>query len=126
MGTEIYDGGALCRERIGVLGSLSLIEARRYLLLVNLSRKDYLCDKSLQMKIMSVGEFKTHFSQALKTVQAGEEIGISYGKNKEVVACLVPKVTEKQRKRKIGILEGKGKVSFGANFKISSEEFLGL
>jgi antitoxin (DNA-binding transcriptional repressor) of toxin-antitoxin stability system len=78
------------------------------------------------MKIMSVGEFKTHFSQALKTVQAGEEIGISYGKNKEVVACLVPKVTEKQRKRKIGILEGKGKVSFGANFKISSEEFLGL
>jgi antitoxin (DNA-binding transcriptional repressor) of toxin-antitoxin stability system len=78
------------------------------------------------MKVMSVGEFKTKFSQVLKRVQAGEEIGIAYGKSKVVVARLVPRNTEKQEKRKIGILDGKGKVLFSKDFKLTTEEFLGL
>jgi antitoxin (DNA-binding transcriptional repressor) of toxin-antitoxin stability system len=78
------------------------------------------------MKIMSVGEFKTNFSQALKNVLAGEEIGISYGKNKEIVARLVPKAPSKKNKRKIGVLEAKGKVKFGVDFKMTTEEFLGI
>jgi antitoxin (DNA-binding transcriptional repressor) of toxin-antitoxin stability system len=78
------------------------------------------------MKIMSVGEFKTNFSQALKNVLAGEEIGISYGKNKEIVARLVPKTPAKKSKRKIGSLEGLGKVKFGTGFKMTAEEFLGI
>jgi antitoxin (DNA-binding transcriptional repressor) of toxin-antitoxin stability system len=78
------------------------------------------------MKIMSVGEFKTNFSQALKNVLAGEEIGISYGKNKEIVARLVPKAPSKKSKRKIGVLEGQGKVKFDASFKMTTEEFLGI
>ena len=59
------------------------------------------------MKVMSVGELKTKFSAVLKRVQAGEEVGIAYGKNKEVVARLVPKAAAKQAKRKIGILNKK-------------------
>jgi antitoxin (DNA-binding transcriptional repressor) of toxin-antitoxin stability system len=78
------------------------------------------------MKIMSVGEFKTNFSQALKNVLAGEEIGISYGKNKEIVARLVPKAPSQKSKRKIGVLEGLGKVKFGAGFKMTTEEFLSI
>ena len=78
------------------------------------------------MKIMSVGEFKTNFSEALKSVQAGEQIGISFGKRKEVVACLVPHSPAKKAKRKLGVLEGKGKVTFGRNFKMTTEELLGL
>jgi antitoxin (DNA-binding transcriptional repressor) of toxin-antitoxin stability system len=78
------------------------------------------------MKTMSVGEFKTNFSEALKEVLAGEEIGILYGKKKTLVAKLVPKVAEKKAKRKLGILEGKGKVTFGKDFKMTEEEFLGL
>ncbi len=78
------------------------------------------------MKVMSVGEFKTNFSQALKNVLAGEEIGISYGKNKEIVARLVPKAPAQKNKRKIGTLEGQGKVKFGAGFKMTTEEFLGI
>ena len=78
------------------------------------------------MKVLSVGEFKTKFSQVLKTVQAGEEIGIAYGKSKVVVARLVPGKKQKQEKRKIGILDGKGKVSFSKDFKLTTEEFLGL
>jgi antitoxin (DNA-binding transcriptional repressor) of toxin-antitoxin stability system len=78
------------------------------------------------MKVMSVGQFKTHFSQVLKRVQAGEEIGISYGKNREIVARLVPRAPEKKSQRKIGIWEGTGKVKFGPDFKMTGEELLGI
>ena len=77
------------------------------------------------METMSVGEFKANFSEVLKKVLNGEEVGISFGKKKEVVAKLVPKTSKKQ-KRKIGILEGKAKVTIKRNFKITEAEFLGL
>jgi prevent-host-death family protein len=76
------------------------------------------------MTVMTVGEFKRDFSAVLKRVQAGEEIAISYGKNKEIVARLVPKASSEKSKRKLGIL--KGKVQFRADFKMTEEEFLGL
>ncbi len=78
------------------------------------------------MEIMSVGDFKANFSEALKKVLAGEVIGISYGKSKEIVARLVPKENIKKPGRKIGILEGKGKVVFGKDFKMTEKEFLGI
>jgi antitoxin (DNA-binding transcriptional repressor) of toxin-antitoxin stability system len=77
------------------------------------------------MKTMSVGAFKANFSQVLKMVLAGEEIGILYGKKKEIVAKMVPKTIEKKPGRKLGILEGKGKIEFATDFKITEEEFLG-
>jgi len=78
------------------------------------------------METMSVGEFKSNFSEVLKRVVGGEEIGISYGKNKEIVARLVPKEKVKKPRRKLGILEGKLKVTFSDDFKMTTEEFLGL
>ena len=78
------------------------------------------------IQVMSVGELKTNFSEVLKRVQSGEEIGIAYGKNKVIVARLVPKNTAKKMKRKIGILDGKGKVKFSRDFKLTTEEFLGI
>jgi antitoxin (DNA-binding transcriptional repressor) of toxin-antitoxin stability system len=78
------------------------------------------------MEIMSVGEFKTHFSEALKKVQAGQEIGISYGKNKEVVARLVPKIPATKEKRKLGIWEKKGTVTFHPGFSMTEKELLRL
>lgn len=75
---------------------------------------------------MSVGEFKTNFSGALKKVLEGHEISISYGKRKEIVARLVPKQNEKKSNRKIGLLDGKAKVIFKKDFKMSNEEFLDL
>ena len=78
------------------------------------------------VKIMSVGELKANFSEVLKRVQAGEEIGIAYGKTKTVVARLVPKNTDLKKKRKLGILKGKGKVTFAKDFSMTTEEFLGI
>ena len=75
------------------------------------------------MKTYSVADFKAHFSEILGMVQEGEEIGISYGKKKEVVAILVPK--KKQKKRVLGALEGKVKIEFGPDWKMTAEELLG-
>ncbi len=77
------------------------------------------------MQVVTVGEFKTNFSEMLKRVLAGEEIGISFGKRKEIVARLVPK-NEEKKKRKIGLLDGVAKATFAKDFKISEEEFLSL
>ncbi len=78
------------------------------------------------MTTMGVGEFKANFSEVLKKVLAGEEIVILYGKKKQVVAKLVPKATGKKIRRKIGILDGKAKVKFSTDFKMTEQEFLGI
>ncbi len=78
------------------------------------------------MKILTVGDLKTNFSEVLKAVQVGEEFAIAFGKRKEVVAYLIPKHLRKNGKRKIGILEGKATVTFKDDFKMTDEEFLGL
>lgn len=77
------------------------------------------------MQILSVEAFKSNFFEVLQKVIAGEGIGISAGKKKELVAKLVP-AASKKIKRKIGVLEGKSKVTFSRDFKITEKEFLGL
>ena len=78
------------------------------------------------MLVVGVGEFKSKFSELLKKVQAGEEIGITFGKNKEVVARLLPKKKVKQKKRKIGILDSKAVITFKKGFKMTEREFSGV
>lgn len=77
------------------------------------------------MITMSVGEFKTHFSEVLEQVKAGEEITVTYGKKKEIVGYFLPEKPQRP-KRKLGILEGKIEVVFKPDFEITTEEFLGL
>jgi antitoxin (DNA-binding transcriptional repressor) of toxin-antitoxin stability system len=77
------------------------------------------------METMTVGEFKSRFSEVLKKVLAGETIQISFGRGKEVVALIVPKKPEKKPRRKLGILEGKATVVFSNDFKMTEESFLG-
>lgn len=96
------------------------------MILVKLSNKLYLYLKFRIMEILTVGEFKAKFSEVLQRVLAGEEIAISYGRNRKVVACLVPKTPGKKQRRKLGILEGKGTVRFSKDFKITAEELLHL
>jgi len=77
------------------------------------------------MKTMSVGEFKTHFSEVLEQVKAGEEFAVTYGKKKQVVGYFLPEKHD-QPKIKLGIAEGKAKFTFSDDFKMTEEEFLGL
>ncbi len=78
------------------------------------------------MKIMTVGDLKTRFSEILQEVQAGEEIAVAFGKKKEIVAYLVPISARKPAKRSLGILADKGKVTFQKDFNMTEEEFLGI
>jgi antitoxin (DNA-binding transcriptional repressor) of toxin-antitoxin stability system len=77
------------------------------------------------MKTMSVSEFKTHFSDVLKQVRQGEEIAVTFGKGKKVVGYFIP-APPQPIKRKLGILEGKVKITFSPDFKMTTEEFLGI
>ncbi len=79
------------------------------------------------MKSLPVGEFKAHFSEVLEKVQQGESFGITYGKNKKLVAEISPPKKQKtKKKRKIGIMDGKLKIVFADNFKMTDEELLDL
>lgn len=56
-----------------------------------------------------------------------ESFGILYGKKKKPVAKIVPfEKSKKKKKRKIGILDGKMKVVFADDFKMTEEEFINL
>ena len=74
---------------------------------------------------LTVGQFKSKFSEVLEKVLQGESIGITFGKNKKKVAALVPyKKYLKQAKFKLGLLEGKASFKIHNDFKITNEEFL--
>ena len=75
---------------------------------------------------MTVGDLKSHFSEVIQEVKAGEEIAVAFGKKKEIVAYLIPKSARKAEKRQLGLLQGKGKVTYASDFKMTEEEFLGI
>lgn len=79
------------------------------------------------MKILPVGKFKTEFSEVLAQIQKGKSVGVSFGKKKKPVAVLVPYDDKKVGPPiKLGLLEGKGKVIFKKDFKMTEEELIGL
>lgn len=77
------------------------------------------------MKALTVGEFKSRFSEVLEEVKQGRKIDILYGRAKKPIATIVPYKEEKFGRRKIGILDGKASIEFVGDGKITLEEFLG-
>jgi len=78
------------------------------------------------MKAMAVGELKANFSEILEEVKNGKKVGILYGRAKTPIAMIVPYSKEKKTRRKIGILDGKVKIEFRDDFKMTSEELCSL
>lgn len=78
------------------------------------------------MQVFTVGDFKAHFSEILECVRSGEQVGIAYGRKKEIVALLIPPSLQLGENRPLGLLKGKASVEFAADFKITEEEFLGV
>lgn len=77
------------------------------------------------MHQLTVGQFKTKFSEVLSKVLQGESIGITYGKNKKKVAALVPySKLMKNDKFKLGVLKGKAYLKIHSGFKMTDEELL--
>ncbi|RKX77212.1 MAG: type II toxin-antitoxin system Phd/YefM family antitoxin [Spirochaetes bacterium] len=78
------------------------------------------------MKTLPVGELKTHFSEILNEVKAGEEIIITYGRKKESIAVIIPYSTyKKKNKITVGLLKNK-KMKIKADFKMTEEELINL
>ena len=77
------------------------------------------------MKTLTVGEFKTNFSNVLGLITHGEEVTVSYGKSKKKIGVFVPyKKYTKQNKIKLGLLEGIASFKIKKDFKMTDEEFL--
>ena len=76
------------------------------------------------MEKIPVGELKTHFSELLSKIKAGEELIITYGKKRESVAVIVPYSTYiKKNKIKLGALKHKNMIIHD-DFKMTEEEFV--
>ena len=77
------------------------------------------------MRILTIGELKTHFSEVLEQVKQGETIVISYGRKKEKVAALIPYCQlEPAKPRSLGLLEGRAHCNISDSFSVSDEELL--
>lgn len=77
------------------------------------------------MEVISVGEFKARFSEILSQVKKGQEIVISFGKQRKKVAVLIPYRQLKHRpQRKLGLLKDRASYRIRDNFKLSDEEIL--
>jgi antitoxin (DNA-binding transcriptional repressor) of toxin-antitoxin stability system len=77
------------------------------------------------MKTMTVGEFKSRFSEALDAVRDGETIVVSYGRSRQKVAAMVPySQLSTPKKRPLGLLKSKARVKFGREFAVDDEQFL--
>ena len=74
---------------------------------------------------MTVTEFKKHFSDAISAVNGGETVAVTYGREKEIIGYFVHELPQRP-KRILGILEGKAKFTFGPDWEMTTEEFLGL
>jgi antitoxin (DNA-binding transcriptional repressor) of toxin-antitoxin stability system len=96
--------------------------------LVNLTSKRENCRLLAEvtaMKTMTVGEFKSRFSEALDAVRDGETIVVSYGRNHRKVAAMVPYSDLKSsKKRPLGLLKSKARVKFDRDFALTDEELL--
>lgn len=78
------------------------------------------------MRVFTVGDLKTNFSEILEWVRSGEKVAIAFGKKKEIVAYIVPRSGQTTGKRPLGLLAGKAKAVFHDDFKMTEAEFLGL
>ena len=79
------------------------------------------------MKMLQSAKAKTHFSSILKDVEAGNEVAITSGKNKQTIAVIIPyEKWKKNQKRQLGTLEGKMSVEFASDFTMTDEELINL
>jgi prevent-host-death family protein len=77
------------------------------------------------METITLADAKTRFSAILKDVRSGNEVAISYGKQKEKIAVIIPyKTWKKSKKRQLGTLKGIAAVGFSKHFLMTDEEVL--
>jgi antitoxin (DNA-binding transcriptional repressor) of toxin-antitoxin stability system len=77
------------------------------------------------MKTLAVGEFKTHFSEALEDVRRGKTVGVSFGRKGRLVAVLAPPTLVHHQGVTLGSLKKKASFRTKSDFKINEADLLG-
>ena len=77
------------------------------------------------MRTFTVRDLKTNFSEILAQVRLGEQIAITFGKKKEIIAYIVPRLEQHRQKRTLGLLKGKASIHFSPDSRITDAELLG-
>ncbi len=73
-------------------------------------------------QMMTVADFKAHFSTVLEQVLKGDEIEILYGRSKKPVARLTQiEEKPKRKKRPLGLYEGKATYWEDETFQLTPE-----
>lgn len=72
---------------------------------------------------MTVGKFKSEFSQVLSSVAKGKSVAIAYGRKHVPVAMIVPYHGAEQE-RMLGVREGRAFYRWRGDGRIDDEEFL--
>lgn len=80
---------------------------------------------AMKTTVLTVGEFKARFSEALALVSLGESVSVTFGRSRRPVALLVPPSPPPAR-RKLGLLAGRVKIRMAEDFSLTDEKFLGL
>jgi antitoxin (DNA-binding transcriptional repressor) of toxin-antitoxin stability system len=89
----------------------------------NLSRKIvHLVINISGMKTLTVGEFKAQFSSVIEMIKAGEEVEVTFGKQKEVIGVFKPKEKKKARLRKFGTFNNTPGYYMAPDFNETTEE----
>jgi hypothetical protein len=77
------------------------------------------------MKMLTVGELKARFSEALGQLRKGEEIVICYGKKRKKVGVLMPySHFHKKPERPLGLLKNRARCVIHDDFKLTDEQML--
>lgn len=77
------------------------------------------------MRTFTVRDLKTNFSEILAQVRLGEQIATPFGKKKEIIAYIVPRLEQPRQKRTLGLLKVKASIHFSPDSRISEIELLG-
>ena len=78
------------------------------------------------METMFVKEFKSSFPDIMQKIENGNRINILHDLTRQPLAVIVPYAAKKTTKRKIGLLDGKIKMEFKDDFKMTTEELLAI
>lgn len=80
------------------------------------------------MKTLSVADLKSQFSSVITDLRNGKEVAITYGRNQEPLATIVPqsKIMAPDYSIKLGDLKNKGWSYAIHDFEMTNEELLGL
>ena len=76
------------------------------------------------MNTLYLEEMPFNLSDLINTLKNGDSIELLQKNNSTPIALIVPFSQKSTKKRKLGLLEGKGEIIIKEDFKITEEEFI--